>query len=243
MQNKSFDLGSDKKMEADGGILSGGVFDMVVGSGPIVQAVLFLLIIQSLMSWAITIGKILQFRKTTRQSEEFQEVFWETRDIGRANGSTRRLLDGYVTQLFIAGFRELSQLAQKMNASGRVIGAQDLEPVKRAVERAGLQQSHRLEHGVTFLATTASSAPFIGLFGTVWGIMNAFHSLGSSNLTTIQAVAPGISEALVATAIGLGAAIPAAVAYNYFTVAIRRARESMDRFQDEFLVVAGESLG
>jgi len=229
-------------MEAEGGILSGGVLEMVAGSGPIVQSVLFILIIQSLLSWAITIGKVLQFRKTTRQSEEFQEVFWESRDIGRANSSTRRLLDGYVTQLFVAGFRELNQLIQKMNSTGRLVEIQDLDPVKRAVERAGLQQSHRLEQGVTFLATTASSAPFIGLFGTVWGIMNAFHSLGNSQLTTIQAVAPGISEALVATAIGLGAAIPAAIAYNYFTVAIRRARESMDRFQEEFLVVVGENL-
>ena len=95
-----------------------------------------------------------------------------------------------------------------------------------------------MEKGVTFLATTASAAPFIGLFGTVWGIMRAFNNLGSAQMTTIQAVAPGISEALVATAIGLAAAIPAAIAYNYFAVALRQARESMGRFTEEFLTVA-----
>ena len=96
----------------------------------------------------------------------------------------------------------------------------------------------KLENGTTFLATTASAVPFIGLFGTVWGIMNAFHSLAFAKSTSIQAVAPGISEALVATAVGLAAAIPASIAYNYFAVSVRRYRESMNKFSDEFLSLA-----
>lgn len=227
----------------EAGILQGGIFDMITGSGPVVQAVLLVLIVQSLFSWAITIAKYLQFRKAVAQSEEFQAVFWETRSLSRADDSSRRLGAGYVAQLFASGYRELSHIVQEFRSSGRGLAASDLETVERALERAELEQSHRLESGVTFLATTASSAPFIGLFGTVWGILNAFHELGKAQLTTIQAVAPGISEALVATAVGLAAAIPAAIAYNYFAVALRRARESMERFEEEFLTVARQEIG
>ncbi|MCB0328787.1 MAG: MotA/TolQ/ExbB proton channel family protein [Bdellovibrionales bacterium] len=225
-------------METEAGLLQGGVFEMITGSGPVVKAVLFILIFQSLLSWAITIAKVLQFRKAAKQSEEFQAVFWETRNLSRADDSSRRLSAGYVAALFSSGYRELTHLLQELKSNGRRVEASDLETVKRSLERAELEQSHRLEKGVTFLATTASSAPFIGLFGTVWGILNAFHGLGTAQLTTIQAVAPGISEALVATAIGLAAAIPAAIAYNYFAVALRHARESMNRFEEEFLTVA-----
>jgi len=114
--------------------------------------------------------------------------------------------------------------------------------VERALRRAELEESHRLEKGVTFLASVASAAPFIGLFGTVWGIMNAFHGLSSAKGTTIQAVAPGISEALVATAVGLAAAIPAAVAYNYFSASIKKFRQNMDSFAEEFLNIARKYL-
>ncbi|MCI5065808.1 MotA/TolQ/ExbB proton channel family protein [bacterium] len=231
-------------MESEAGLLQGGVFEMVAASGPVVKAVLFVLIFQSLLSWAITIAKVLQFRRTGEQSEQFQSVFWETRNLARADDSAERLSGGFVVHLFRSGYRELSHLAQDFQSNGRVISDSDLGTVRRALERAALEQSHRLEKGVTFLATTASSAPFIGLFGTVWGILNAFHGLGTAQLTTIQAVAPGISEALVATAIGLAAAIPAAIAYNYFAVALRRARETMDQFEEEFLTVAkGEIAG
>ncbi len=218
--------------------LGGGILEMVTGSGPVVQAVLIILIFLSLWSWAITIAKILQFRKSNSQSEEFQTVFWETRSLTRADDSSKRLGDGHVSQVFTSGYRELLHVQQESQGKGRRITEDDFETVQRALERAELDERNRLESGVTFLATTASAAPFIGLFGTVWGIMNAFHSLGSAQMTTIQAVAPGISEALVATAIGLAAAIPAAIAYNYFVVAIRKARDSMLRFREEFLTIA-----
>ncbi|MCB0321058.1 MAG: protein TolQ [Bdellovibrionales bacterium] len=215
--------------------LQAGVLEMVTGSGPVVQIVLYILIFLSIWSWAITIAKTLQFRKANEQSDEFQSVFWETRSLTRADDSSQRLSAGHVAKVFNSGYRELIHVQHEQK--GR-ISESDLETVKRALERAELNESHRLEKGVVFLATTASAAPFIGLFGTVWGIMSAFSNLGSAQMTTIQAVAPGISEALIATAVGLAAAIPAAVAYNYFAVAIRRARESMSRFREEFLTIA-----
>ena len=230
--------GIPEATEMAGSALTGGIFEMVTGSGPVVQAVLYILIFLSLWSWAITIAKCLQFRKSKSQSQEFESVFWETRNLSRADDSSKRLGDGHIAQLFASGYRELSHILHEYQGKSQTVTEQDLDSVRRALERAELDQSVRLERGVTFLATTASAAPFIGLFGTVWGIMNAFHNLGSAQLSTIQAVAPGISEALVATAIGLAAAIPAAIAYNYFAVAIRQARESMRRFQEEFLTVA-----
>ena len=118
----------------------------------------------------------------------------------------------------------------------------DLEMVERALKRAEIEESSRLERGITFLATTASAAPFIGLFGTVWGIMNAFHGLGDAKSSTLQAVAPGISEALVATAVGLAAAIPAAIAFNFFTVTVKRFRQAMGGFSSEFINVAKKSF-
>jgi biopolymer transport protein TolQ len=134
-------------------------------------------------------------------------------------------------------------MVQENNASKQAAPVDaDLGTVERALKRAELEESHRLEKGITFLASVASAAPFIGLFGTVWGIMNAFHGLGDAKSSTIQAVAPGISEALVATAVGLAAAIPAAVAFNYFSSSIRKFRQSMDSFSAEFLNIARRYL-
>lgn len=214
---------------------------MVTGSGPVVQGVLYALIILSIWSWAITIQKALQFKKAKEASDAFTNVFWETKNFARIDDSSRRLDASPLARIFASGYRELMHIAQDMEKTGRRTEL-DLESVERALKRAGIDESARLERGVTFLATTASAAPFIGLFGTVWGIMNAFHGLGTAKSTSLQAVAPGISEALVATAIGLAAAIPAAIAYNYFTVAIRRFRQAMEGFCSEFLNVAKKSF-
>jgi biopolymer transport protein TolQ len=216
---------------------------MVWGSGFVVQAVLLILIALSIWSWAITIAKIIQLRTATRKSGEFSDIFWETRNFARVDDSSRRLDGSPLASVFTSGYRELMHIVQENTEAQKkgVLAAgadEDLGTVERALKRAELDETHRLERGVTFLATVASAAPFIGLFGTVWGIMNAFHGLGQAKSTTIQAVAPGISEALVATAVGLAAAIPAAVAFNYFTAAIRQLRQKMDSFSSEFLNIA-----
>ena len=186
------------------------VFSAVFGSGVVVQSVLLLLIALSVLSWAIAIAKFLQFRRARNDSEAFTSIFWETRNLARVDDSSRRLGASPLAQVFMCGYHELTKtLQEKENARGDYDDA-DIDTIEQALRRAEFDQSIKLERGITFLATVASSAPFIGLFGTVWGIMNAFQGLSSAKSTTIQAVAPGISEALVATAIGLAAAIPAA---------------------------------
>lgn len=216
-----------------------GIFAMILDSGPVVQGVLALLIILSLWSWTITIAKYLQFRKASTDSDEFSKIFWETRNFSRVDDSAERLGSSPLARLFRSGYRELNHVLDENRIEGSSdLSEDDLGTVERALRRAEFEEAVRLERGVTFLASVASAAPFIGLFGTVWGIMNAFQGLSTAQSTTIQAVAPGISEALVATAIGLAAAIPAAVAFNYFAVAIRHYRESMEKFSSEFLNVS-----
>ena len=217
-----------------------GILDMITNSSPLGMAVLLLLIVLSILSWAITIAKILQFRKAKEDSKGFSAVFWETKNFARVDDSTRRFSSSPLVNVFSSGYREFSKLLQEdRGARGE---NEELRALTLALKRAEAEEGYKLEQGATFLATTASAAPFIGLFGTVWGIMHAFNGLGLAKTSSIQAVAPGISEALVATAVGLGAAIPAAVAFNYFSVAIRRFRESMNRFSAEFITVAQSYL-
>jgi biopolymer transport protein TolQ len=225
------------------------VLDMVLSSGPVVQGVLLLLIAVSFISWAIAIGKWIHIRKVKRESAEFGALFWEARNFARVDDTSHRLQSSPLARIFRRGYRELSQLLESNQQPGRLAGQPNnltptmaLDMVERSLRRAQLEELHKLESGTTFLATTASGAPFVGLFGTVWGIMNAFHGLGLAKSSTLQAVAPGISEALVATAVGLAAAIPAAVAYNYFAVDVRRFREESDKFIEEFLTIARSYL-
>jgi biopolymer transport protein TolQ len=224
------------------------MLQMVLGSGPVVQAVLLLLIFLSIWSWAITFAKALQFVSAKKASQEFNTIFWENRNFARVDDSAKRLESSPLTQVFLGGYKELSHQLSEPKAAGLaaanspVLLDRALLSVQYALKRAEIREAERLEKGITFLACVASAAPFIGLFGTVWGIMNAFRGLSMSKSTTIQAVAPGISEALVATAIGLAAAIPAAIAFNYFSVAVRRFRESMDKFGEEFLGLAATYL-
>jgi len=216
------------------------IFHMILSSGPVVQSVLVVLIILSFWSWAITIAKFLQFKRARKDTINFSEIFWETRNLARVDDSTKRLAASPLVHVFSAGYKELSHVLQRdEDDSDRPADArQELGSVKRALKRAELESALTLSRGNTFLATVASAAPFIGLFGTVWGIMNAFLGLSQLESTTLQAVAPGISEALVATAIGLAAAIPAAIAYNYFAVAVKNFKDSMNEFSSEFLNVA-----
>ncbi len=220
------------------------ILEMVTGSSPVVQAVLITLIILSVWSWAITIAKTLYFRRAKSDSREFNRIFWETRNLARIDDSTRRLDASPLTRVFISGYREFNHVLQggRDGEARYSEGSENLRTIEGALKRAEIDEMRRLERGITFLASVASAAPFIGLFGTVWGIMNAFHGLSSVKSSTIQAVAPGISEALVATAIGLAAAIPAAVAYNYFAVAVKEFKQSLAAFSTEFVTIARQQF-
>lgn len=216
---------------------------MITGSGIVVQGVLYCLVLFSVASWGIILYKNRQVRAARRQSEKFIKLFWDIKNLNTIHASTQDLADSPVAQVFKAGFEELNRLMRaKRQASteGAVLSTDlgGIANVERAMRRATSQEITRLERALTFLATTASAAPFVGLFGTVWGIMNAFRGLSMTQSSSIQAVAPGISEALIATATGLFAAIPAVVAFNHFSRQIRVLSVEMDNFAFEFLNIA-----
>lgn len=219
-----------------------GILDLVWGSGPVVQSVLYLLVLFSVISWGIIFQKFRQVRSARMQSERFIHIFWESQDLESIHDKSMALALSPVGQVFRAGYEEMVRVSQtrKENKKGKGLST-DLggaENVARAMKRATTVEITKLEKALTFLATTSSTAPFVGLFGTVWGIMNAFMGLSVTNTSSIQAVAPGIAEALIATAAGLAAAIPALMAYNHFANKIKILSSDMDNFSHEFLNIA-----
>ncbi len=222
-----------------------GLVHMVTGSGLIVQSVLYILVGFSVASWGVILFKLLQIYRARKQSARFIDVFWDTKNLTAIHTASQDLKESPVAQVFRAGYQELARLSRtKRQPSSEGIAADStdlggVENVERAMKRATRQQITQLERAITFLATTASATPFIGLFGTVWGIMNAFLGLSQTQTSSIQAVAPGIAEALIATAAGLVAAIPAVMAYNYFARQIRVLSAEMENFSSEFLNIAG----
>jgi biopolymer transport protein TolQ len=206
-------------------------------SGPLGIAVLVLLLGASAVCWAIIAKKWLQIRRAQDESVKFLETFWQSKRLDAIYQAAESLGASPISQVFRAGYVELSKVtAQKKDGEG---GMQDelggIENVERALKRAAASEVTHLEAQVPFLGTTAGAAPFVGLFGTVWGIMRAFHDIyrmGNANLAT---VARPISEALIATAVGLFAAIPAVVAYNYFVSKIRVLDSEMTNFSNDFL--------
>ena len=230
--------------QAEGVVQQEGLVSMVTGSGLVVQLVLYLLILFSVFSWGIIFYKLRQVRVARRQSARFLELFWETKNLTTIHTSSQDFKQSPVAQVFRAGYQELVRLTRTKRQNAGPEGGLDttelvgVANVERAMKRAANQEITRLERALTFLATTASATPFIGLFGTVWGIMNAFRGLSVTHSSSIQAVAPGIAEALIATATGLVAAIPAVVAYNHFARQIRVLSTEMENFSSEFLNIA-----
>jgi biopolymer transport protein TolQ len=228
--------------QAEGVMRQEGLISMVTGSGPVVQAVLYVLILFSVFSWGIIFYKLRQIRVARRQSARFIEIFWDTKNLTTIHTSSQELKQSPVAHVFRAGYQELLRLTRVKRQNPADLGLDTelggIENVERAMKRATTQEITRLERALTFLATTASATPFIGLFGTVWGIMTAFRGLSVTQSSSIQAVAPGIAEALIATATGLVAAIPAVVAYNHFARQIRVLSAEMENFSSEFLNIA-----
>jgi biopolymer transport protein TolQ len=219
-----------------------GILDLVRGSGLVVQFILYLLILFSVASWGIILYKFRQMRRAKEESDRFIDVFWERRNLSSIHEASRDLKACPVAQVFRSGYEELVRVSRtkKENSPGESLTTElgGVENVSRAMKRATSVEITKLEKYLTFLATTASAAPFIGLFGTVWGIMNAFRGLSVTHSSSIQAVAPGIAEALIATAVGLAAAIPALMAYNYFVQQLKVLAVEMDNFSHEFLNIA-----
>lgn len=218
------------------------IAEILLRSSPVVQAALIVLVAFSVGSLAVILYKARQVRAARRQSERFLEIFWEAKNLSAINSASSDLEESPVAHVFRSGYQELLRLTRAKKSTGdRDVESTDLggiDNVERAMRRATNQEITRLERALTFLATTAATAPFVGLFGTVWGVMNAFLGLSTEQTSSIQAVAPGIAEALIATAVGLAAAIPAVVAFNHFARQIRLLTADMENFSAEFLNIA-----
>ena len=216
------------------------IWSLAIGSGWVVRLVLLLLLAASVATWGIALAKGREMRRARKQSARFIDVFWDAKNLVAIESASAEMKDSPVAQVFRAGYQELQRLSRTKRGAeeGEESEFGGIETVQRAMQRARTQEVTRLERGLTFLATTASTAPFVGLFGTVWGIMTAFMGLSTTTSSSIQAVAPGIAEALIATAVGLAAAIPAVVMYNRFARQLRVLTAEMDTFAAEFLNIA-----
>jgi biopolymer transport protein TolQ len=200
----------------------------------------------SVVSWSIICYKLIQVRRANFASERFLDFFWKTKRFDAISGQLERFSHSPLISLFSEGYAELKKLMEKGEENGEstVISTElaGIDNIARALRRATTSEITRLEKYLTFLATTGSTAPFIGLFGTVWGIMTAFKGIGESGSASLSVVAPGIAEALVATAIGLVAAIPAVMGYNHFQNRIKVQIAEMDNFSTEFLNIVHRSF-
>ena len=211
------------------------LLQLVLGASLIVKIVLGLLLLASVMSWAIMLRKRAELRRARLDADRFEEAFWSGGDLSamfRAIDQGRRLTKG-MESIFESGFREFSRMRQ----AGSVGAEQLIEGSRRGMRVALLKESDRLEQGLSTLATIGSTSPYVGLFGTVWGIMSAFQGLGNVQQATLAMVAPGIAEALIATAMGLFAAIPAVVAYNRYADRVSRVELRYDTFVEELSTI------
>jgi len=218
--------------------LSGGVGGLLARSGPVAKFVLLLLVVFSLISWGIIIYKGLALHLAHTHSETFLQVFRKSSKFSEVNAVCSQLRGSPLVGVFQAGYAEVNQQIKGSAAPGAPAPrptVKSLESLSRSLARAATVEATRLERRLSFLATTASVTPFMGLFGTVWGIMTAFEDIGRMGSANLAVVAPGISEALITTATGLAAAIPAAVFFNYYSSRVRVLTAMMDDFAMEFL--------
>ena len=215
------------------------VLNLLLGASGVVMATLLVLVTFSIVGWYIIGYKYVFLRRAQRESARFLDAFWQSRRLDDIYQAATELSRSPVSHVFRAGYIELGKLRahEPDQPGGRAAFADigDLESIERALSRAQTSEVTRLESMVPFLATTGTTAPFVGLFGTVWGIMNSFRSIGARGQANLATVAPGIAEALIATAIGLVAAIPAVMAYNYFVRRIKVQASEMESFSKDFL--------
>ncbi len=206
-------------------------WNLIIGAGPMVKFVMFILILASIFCWAIILAKYFVFKEAKRETELFLDRFYEGENWDQLMKGMESYSNSPLAHLFRAACHEL----EKGGGKGKEFDASAFENVIRSLRRAIMAETTRLEKAVYFLATTGATAPFIGLFGTVWGIMTSFQNIGSTGVANLSVVAPGISEALIATAMGLAAAIPAVVAFNYFQARIRLFTSEMESFSSDFI--------
>jgi biopolymer transport protein TolQ len=215
-------------------------WDAILSASPIVQLTLLCLVILSIWSWAIVFEKRRSLGKASDQNEAFLDTFWKASSFDTVFGQVKNYPSSPMAQVFHTGYLELQRMAESEMARGddkdpKLSGIDNLE---RSLRKSIEKEVTKMEGGLTLLATTGSTGPFIGLFGTVWGIMGSFQKIGATGNASLAVVAPGISEALIATAVGLAAAIPAVIAYNNFTARIRREEVDLNNFGSDVMNIA-----
>jgi len=208
---------------------------LILDASFVVQLVMLLLLVVSLISWTFIFLKSAVIKKARISADRFERKFWSGADLGELYKrlSTRRNRLTGMEMIFEAGFREFAQLRKNANVEPMAV----LQGAQRAMRVALNREIDNLEMNLSFLATVGSTSPYVGLFGTVWGIMNSFMALGAVKQATIASVAPGIAEALIATAMGLFAAIPAVIAYNRYSNDVERIISRYDIFMEEFSTI------
>jgi biopolymer transport protein TolQ len=222
---------------------------MILHAGPVGQLVMVTLLIFSIVSWSIVFNKARLFRRARRQSSEFLEQFWSSNNLSEAFGIIDDFPNSPEGAVFSAGYNELQKINRIRTRKEQVdiretldMQLATMENLQRAIRKAESQEISKLGKSLSFLATTGNAAPFIGLFGTVWGIMVSFHDIGIRGSASLTVVAPGISEALVATAAGLAVAIPAVVFYNHYSNKLVEIDNSIQNFSTDFLNLVERDL-
>jgi biopolymer transport protein TolQ len=218
----------------------GDVLHMVAGSGWVARLVLGILLVFSVLALSVMIDRFRVYRRARKTSLAFLEALDQTRNLADLRDRCERFAGSPLVILFKAGFREIT--SQALGGASEAQVARSVERIRRVLDRAILTESERLESFLPVLATTGAVTPFVGLFGTVWGIMNAFTRIGAQGSASLAAVAPGISEALITTAAGLIPAISAVIAYNYFLGKLRQLNSLMDEFTLRFIAIAEQHL-
>jgi biopolymer transport protein TolQ len=213
------------------------VGQLFANTGIVARIVLVVLLFFSVLSWAIILKKYQSFNTASRESREFLRIFRGSKKLSEIRTSCQSLKATPLTEVFMSGYREIEGQAVYSENPGRP-RIRSLEAIHRSLQIASSAELTHMEQWLTWLATTGGVTPFVGLFGTVWGIIDAFQGLGSGGVASLRSVAPGISEALITTAAGLFAAIPAVVAYNHFVQRVKEFGNLMDDFALEFLNMA-----
>lgn len=214
---------------------------LILQGSLIVQLVLLILLFFSVFSWAVIFFKRNTLKVSATQSRKFLSVFRQSKNLLEVNEASKKYRASPLASLFRAAYKELAYITK--SDPNPKLTSDNMESINRALIKASNREVAKLEKMMSFLATTGSVTPFIGLFGTVWGIMDAFQEIGESQTTALQVVAPGIAEALIATAVGLFAAIPAVIAYNHYLQRIKESITEMEDFSIEFLSITERLYG
>ncbi|NLA51490.1 MAG: protein TolQ [Alcaligenaceae bacterium] len=216
------------------------VISLILNASLPVQIIMLILVLASVLSWAIIISKYFQAKRAMSQTREFEQTFWQSKELSDLHQSVGKDIDrnGPLARIFNSGMGEFLRSRRSGQGDSELI----IDGTYRAMQATTQRELDSLDSKLNFLASTGSVSPYIGLLGTVWGIMHAFIGLSTASNATLAAVAPGIAEALIATAIGLFAAIPAVLAYNYFTTQNDKIASRFDSFSDELLNILQRQL-